>query len=588
MTRKLMARTGGAFVALALILGTVPAKAQFSSTQPEGASGWTRKTLVKAQRHMIVTAHPAASEAGRDILRAGGSAVDAAIAAQLVLNLVEPQSSGIGGGAFLVHWDAATKSMRTYDARERAPLAAREDRFLLEGEPRNFERVVASGLSVGVPGLVRGLEMAHKQHGKLPWARLFEPAIKMAEEGFPIGSRLHVLLAAATPGTFSPAARAYFFNASGKPWPADTRLKNPVFSDTLKAIRDRGSDGFYKGPVADAIVAAVRGAARWPGDMTLADLEAYEAKERPPVCIEYRRHKVCGMGPPSSGATTVGMALRLLEPFDLGRHSLNRQSIHLLVEAEKLAYADRDRYLADPDFVAIPAGLLDAGYLAARHKLIDLKFASGRATAGSPPASRADFGEDATREMAGTSHLSIVDAAGNAVALTTTIETGFGSRLFAGGFLLNNQLTDFSFQPKDAQGRAIANRIEPGKRPRSSMAPTIVLDPEGQLHSVLGSPGGGRIIHFVIKTVVGLVDWQLNAQEAADLPNVGSTNGANAEVEPDWKGSWLAFMLRWQGHKVAATAMTSGTHVIRMVHDKGRRIMEGGADPRREGIALGD
>ena len=383
-------------MALALIvgaasLGAAPSSAQFSSSQPEGASGWTRKALVKAQRHMIVTAHPAASEVGRDILRAGGSAVDAAIAAQLVLNLVEPQSSGIGGGAFLVHWDAATKSMRTYDARERAPLAAREDRLLLEGEPRSFERVVASGLSVGVPGLVRGLELAHKAHGKLPWARLFEPAIKIAEEGVPIGERLRVLLAAATPGAFSPAARAYFFDASGKPWPAGTRLKNPAFAETLKAIRDRGSDGFYKGPVADAIVAAVRGAARWPGDMTLADLEAYEAKERPPVCVDYRRHKVCGMGPPSSGAMTVGMTLRLLEPFDLGRHPLNRQSIHLLVEAEKLAYADRDRYLADPDFVAIPAGLLDAGYLAARHKLIDLKFASGRATAGTPPAARADY-----------------------------------------------------------------------------------------------------------------------------------------------------------------------------------------------------
>jgi gamma-glutamyltranspeptidase / glutathione hydrolase len=583
-----MARTGGIVMTLALVLGAAPSPAQFSVTQPEGATGWSPKVRVEAKRHMVVTAHPAASEAGREILRAGGSAVDAAIAAQLVLNLVEPQSSGIGGGAFLVHWDAADKVMRTYDARERAPLAAREDRLLMEGEPRSFERVVPSGLSVGVPGLVRGLEMAHKQYGKLPWTRLFEPAIKMAQEGMPIGERLRLLLAAANPGAFSPSARAYFFDPAGKPWPAGTRLKNPAFAETLTAIRDRGSEGFYKGPVAEAIVAAVRGAARWPGDMTLADLEAYEAKERPPVCVDYRRHKVCGMGPPSSGAMTVGMTLRLLEPFDLGRHPFNRQSVHLLVEAEKLAYADRDRYLADPDFVSVPAGLLDASYLASRHKLIDRQVASGRATAGVPPAARADVGEDATHEMAGTSHLSIVDAAGNAVAMTTTIENGFGSRLFAGGFLLNNQLTDFSFLPKDAQGRAIANRIEPGKRPRSSMAPTIILDPSGQLHAVLGSPGGGRIIHYVIKTIVGLVDWRLNAQEAADLPNVGSTNGANVDVEPDMKGSWLGFMLRWQGHKVAATTMTSGTHIIRIINDKGRRIMESGADPRREGIALGD
>jgi gamma-glutamyltranspeptidase / glutathione hydrolase len=589
MSEKRAKWIGGILVALALLLGTVPAIAQLRSAQPEGASDWTAKPLVRAQKHLIVTAHPAASEAGRAILRAGGSAVDAAIAAQLVLNLVEPQSSGVGGGAFLVHWDAAAKAMRTYDARERAPLAVREDRLLLEGEPRSFERVVASGLSVGVPGLVRGLELAHKRHGKLPWARLFEPAITMAEEGFPIGARLHVMLAAAAPATFSPAARAAFFDPQGKPWPAGTRVKNSEFAETLKTIRDRGADGFYKGPVAEAIVAAVRGAARWPGDLSLADLEAYEAKERPPVCVDYRRHKVCGMGPPSSGAMTVGMALRLLEPFDLGRHPLDRLGVHLMVEAQKLAYADRDRYLADPDFVAVPAGLLDAAYLTERRKLISLQHASGRATAGTPPpAVRAETGEDATSEMAGTSHLSVIDGAGNAVAMTTTIEAGFGSRLYAGGFLLNNQLTDFSFQPKDTQGRAIANRIEPGKRPRSSMAPTIVLDQEGRVRAVVGSPGGGRIIHYVLKTVVGLVDWRLDAQAAADLPNFGSTNGANAEVEADMKGTWIAFMLRWHGHKVAAVPMTSGTHVIRITHDKGLRVLEGGADPRREGIALGD
>ena len=586
--KSIYCRSALALAILALVSGALPAAAQLASPQPEGASGWTPKELVRARQRMIVTAHPIASEAGREILRAGGSAVDAAISAQLVLNLVEPQSSGIGGGAFLVHWDGATKTIKTYDARERAPMAAREDRLLLEGEPRGFGPVVASGLSAGVPGLVRGLELAHKRHGKLPWARLFEPAIKLAEEGFFVGTRLGAMLASAGPGTFSAAARTYFFDAQGKPWPADTRLRNPAFATTLRAIRDQGAEGFYKGPVADGIVAAVRGAARWPGDMTQADLDAYEAKERAPVCVDYRRHKVCGMGPPSSGAVTVGQTLRLLEPLDLGSQSLNRQGVHLIVEAEKLAYADRDRYLADPDFVPAPAGLLDAGYLAERRKLIGLERASGRAMAGTPPAVKTDLGEDATHEMAGTSHLSIVDDAGNAVALTTTIEAGFGSRLFTGGFLLNNQLTDFSFRPKDAQGRPIANRIEPGKRPRSSMAPTIILDPEGRVSAVLGSPGGSHIIHYVLKTVVGLIDWKLDAQEAASLPNFGSLNGPAALVEADMKGTWIAFMLRWQGHTVAVAPMTSGTHVIRVTHDKGQRGLEGGADPRREGVALGD
>ena len=570
-----------------LVAFAAPASAQLRM-EPEGDSGWADKPIVRGSRHMIVTAHPLATAAGREMLRAGGSAVDAAIAAQLVLNLVEPQSSGLGGGAFLVHWDQATHAFQTYDAREKAPMAAREDRFLQDGEPRAFGQVIASGLSVGVPGLLRGLELAHKRHGKLPWARLFEPALLLAEDGFPVGARLGALLAGMGPGSFSPAARTYFFDATGKPWPSGTRLKNPAFAATLKAIRDQGADGFYKGPVAEAIVAAVRGAVRWPGDLTLADLESYEAKARNPVCVDYRRHKVCGMGPPSSGAITVGMALGLLEPFDLGAAKLSRQGIHLLVEAEKLAYADRDRYLADPDFVAPPGGILDASYLAERRRLIDVDHASGRASAGSPPATRAAFGEDATHEMAGTSHLSIIDGAGNAVALTTTIEAGFGSRLWAAGFLLNNQLTDFSFRPKDAQGRMVANRIEGGKRPRSSMAPTIVLDDKGRVRAVLGAPGGSRIIHYVLKTLVGLVDWRLDAQEAAGLPNFGSTNGPSAEVEPGMKGSWIAFMLRWHGHQVAATSMTSGTHVIRVTYGRDGRVLEGGADPRREGIALAD
>lgn len=581
------------------------AVAQRKSTElppePEAATGTATQTLAFAKTHMVASANPYATRAGLEILRAGGNAIDAAITVQLVLNLVEPQSSGIGGGAFIVHWDALKHEIKTYDGRERAPLAAREDRFLLaNGQPQRFEDAVASPHSVGVPGVVRVMELVHKRHGKLPWARLFEPAIMLAEQGFEISPRLHLMLMWQGAGSFSPTARGYFYDASGAAWPTGHTLKNPAFAATLRSLEAQGAAAFYAGPNAHAIVAALRAAAAGapaqanrppdtpPGGMTEADLAAYEAKERAALCIAYRRHKICGMGPPSSGGMTVAMALKLLETHDLEKTPMNRSAIHLIAEAEKLAYADRNRYLADPDFVQIPGGLLLPSYIEERRRLIETKRALPRAGAGTPPmVSGALFGTDATVETPGTTHFSIIDGAGNAVAMTTTIEAAFGSRLMAGGYLLNNQMTDFSFAPKDAEGRPIANRVEGGKRPRSSMAPTIIFDEQGQVVAVLGSPGGSRIILYVVKAIVGLIDWRLDPQAAAALPNFGSQNGPlEVEIGPRnaLTSAWIGFMMWWQGQKVEPRIMTSGLHIIRRT----QQGLEGGADPRREGLALGD
>lgn len=551
---------------------------------------------------MVVAAHPLAAEIGRDVLRRGGSAVDAAIAVQLVLNLVEPQSSGLGGGAFLVHFSAGDGAIATFDGRETAPLAAKPDRFMRDGRPMPFPAAVRSGLSVGVPGTLAMLELAHQRFGRLPWASLFEPAIRLASEGFPISRRLAVLLSERAAGSFAPNARRYFFDAAGAPWPPGHMQVNAEFADTLKEIAAGGAQAFYKGIIAKAIVAAVSGAAGGPGDMTLADLAAYRARERPPVCVPYRAYRVCGMGPPSSGGLAVAQALKLLEAFDLGRGPdarMGAHALHLIGEAGKLAYADRDRYVADTDFVPVPPGLLDDAYIAGRRPLIDPLRASDRVNAGTPRGSpKLSFGNDETLEMAGTSHVSIVDGEGNAVALTTTIEAGFGSGLWAAGFLLNNEMTDFSFRPVAAGGRPIANRVEGGKRPRSSMAPTIVLDNSGKVAAVLGSPGGGRIIQYVLKTLVALIDWELPANEAASLANFGAraerydlelatpTIGETL-MRPAglYQGLWHGLKLKPYSHRLGFDVMTSGTHVIVRRSDG---ALEGGADPRREGAALGD
>lgn len=574
------------FVVIAgLIAGS--ALSQDFRGEPEAPTGLTENELVAGEEHMVAAANPYAVEAGLEMLRAGGSAIDAAIAVQLVLNLVEPQSSGIGGGAFLMYWDAAIEELKAYDGRETAPASAKPDRFLVDGKPMPFEEAVHSGLSVGVPGIVRLLETVHQKHGRLSWSQLFAPAIRLAENGFEVSPRLHLLLRWQGPESFVPAARRYFFTGTGNAWPIGHVLKNPDFAQTLRTIAKKGASGFYEGPIAEAIVKSVAEAPYAPGGMTLEDLAGYEIKERRPLCFSYRSREICGIGPPSSGTLTIAQTLKILEPFDLGEGpdaAMSASALHLIAEAQKLAYADRDRYIGDPDFVTVPEGLLDLGYLARRRDLINPRDAMERPKAGEPPGvDKQAFGRDATVESAGTSHISIIDGEGNAVSMTTTIESAFGSHNWAAGFLLNNELTDFSFRPVDADGRPVANAVGPGKRPRSSMAPTIVFNRNGDVEAVLGSPGGSRIILYVLKALIGLIDWDMDAQSAADLPNFGS-RGDGFEIELDGNSVWTALKLRPRGHQILPSLMNSGLHII--VSRDGR--LEGGADPRREGAARGD
>ena len=553
--------------------------------QPEAASGWTAKTVTRTREEMIVAANPIAAQTGAAILAAGGSAADAAIAAQAMLGLVEPQSSGLGGGGFFLHWRAADRSLTSLDARETAPMAATPELFLApDGKPLAFFDAVVGGRSVGTPGVPALLWETHQRWGKLPWAALFAPTIKLAEEGFAISPRLARLIAGDKYLARDPAARAYFYLPDGAPKPAGTILKNPDYAATLRKLAEAGPSGFYKGPIAEAIVAAA-GAEPNPGKLATSDLAAYQVKERAPVCGPYRGHRICSMGPPSSGGLTLLQMLAMLEPHDL--KSLGPQSptaIHLMAQASALAYADRDSYLADPDFAPSPVrGLLDPGYLRDRGREIapDARFAPAKP--GVPPerAGQAPPPAGVTLEIPATTHLSIIDREGNAVAFTTTIEDAFGARRMVGGFLLNNQLTDFSFRP-EADGKPVANRVEPGKRPRSSMAPTMAFDASGKLAFVAGSPGGSRIIGYVARTVVGLLDFDLDAQSAVNLPNVTNRNGGT-DLEAGTSAAQWREALEALGHKVAVTDMTSGLHVIRARPDG----LEGGADPRREGVALG-
>jgi gamma-glutamyltranspeptidase/glutathione hydrolase len=595
-----------AAVAVAALMGAragTPAVAHVSRAQPEAGTGRYAKDRAAAQKFMVAAANPLAVRAGLEMLEAGGSALDAAIAVQLVLNLVEPQSSGIGGGAFLLHWDDRGRTLETYDGRETAPRGARPDRFLDQGKRLPFFEAVKSGLSVGVPGLLRMLEMAHRAHGRLDWARLFQPAIRLARAGFVVSPRLNFLLTwAARPEHFAPAARDYFYDAAGVARPVGYRLKNLVFAMTLETIAAGGAAVFYQGEVARSIVAAVKGAPRRAGDLTLEDLAGYEAKTRAPVCVDYRDVQVCGMGPPSSGGLTVAQILKLAERFDLAGdppRPMNTRALHILGEASRLAYADRNRYMADTDFISMPVGLLDPTYLASRSRRIIPFLVQPRVSFGMPPgADRRPFGQDQTRESKGTSHISIVDGEGNAVSMTTTIESAFGSGLWASGFLLNNELTDFSFRPFDAEGQPIANRVEAGKRPRSSMAPTMLFNrSDGSFRAALGSPGGSRIILYVVKAVVGLVDWKLHPQAVTALANFGH-RGRAFEIEYDpslatdnlfqpWStvpSVWRGIRLRALGHRMAPELMTSGLHIVERRADG---MLVGGADPRREGVALG-
>lgn len=565
-----------------------------SSEAPERASLYTEKPGWIAKKYMIAAAHPLASDAGYRMLKAGGSAVDAAIAAQMVLTLVEPQSSGIGGGAFLMHFDG--KSIVAFDGRETAPAAATEKLFqTADGEPMNFHEAVVGGRSVGVPGVLRMLELAHAQYGKLPWATLFQPAIRLAEEGFPISPRLAALLKAESHLKKNPAAAAYFYSPNGDALPAGHALKNPELASVLREVASGGADAFYKGAIAHDIVAKVRGHASNPGQLTVADIAGYQAKIREPVCSDYRYWTVCGMPPPSSGGVAIAQMLGILEYKNMASFApkggaLDADAIHLFSEAGRLAYADRARYIADPDFVALPGNsvkpLLDKRYLASRAAEITDQ-SMGRAEPGTPSGWKAAFGADRSPDLPSTSHISIVDATGNAVAMTTTIENGFGSRQMVRGFLLNNELTDFSFDAFDARG-PIANRVQAGKRPRSSMAPTLVFE-KGTKNLVLtiGSPGGSAIINYVGKVLIGMMDWGLNVQQAINLPNFGSRNGPT-ELERGRVSGELIQQLKQKGHEVRVIDQTSGLHGIMRITVHGEKMWFGGADPRREGIAQGD
>ncbi|MCW5731592.1 MAG: gamma-glutamyltransferase [Alphaproteobacteria bacterium] len=575
---------------LLILLPVLPATAQVPAA-PEAASGQTAKPLVRATRHMVAAANPLAVDAGLAILRRGGSAVDAAIATQMVLNLVEPQSSGIGGGAFLLHWSAGERRLVSYDGREVAPAAARPDRFI---DPKewtiDFRALQLGGRPVGVPGLLRMLEMAHARHGKLPWRELFQPAIELAERGFAVSPRLHALIAA-DPALhrFAPA-RAYFYEPDGSPRAVGSRLANPALADTLRRIADGGADAFYAGEIAADIVRAVREAPLSPGDMTQEDLATYRAVEREPLCAPYRGYRVCGMGPPSSGGLAVLQILGILERHELaGLRVDSAEFLHLYREASALAFADRNLYVADPGFVSVPVrGLLAPAYLDARAGAIRPDRAMPRPAAGTPPlrdggpGPRFRHAAGFSPELPSTSHLSIVDGDGNVLAMTTTIEAAFGSRQLVRGFLLNNQLTDFSVRPEQ-DGRSVANRVEPGKRPRSSMAPTIVFDAEGRPVIAVGSPGGAMIINYVAKALIAMIDWRLDPQAAVALPNFGSL-GNELLLE---RGSALeaaAPALAAMGHRVLLRDETSGLQAIRLWPDR----LEGGADPRREGRAAGD
>ena len=593
---------------------------------PEPSSGYrTGKKAVSAKSYMVVTANPRATLAGCEVLAAGGNAADAAVAVQMVLGLVEPQSSGLGGGSFVVYYDAATKAVQTYDGRETAPAGATENylRWVSDAQQTTPQpNARASGRSIGTPGTVKVLDQLHADHGSRPWASLFEPGIALASNGFAISGRMAEAIAGARSNLLrDPDAVAYFLKPDLSPKLLGETIRNPDYAATLQAIAAGRSAAFYTGAIAADIVAEINRSAAGPdapgvltpGATTLADLAGYQAIKRAPVCIDYRAHRVCGMGPPSSGGIAVAQTLGILENFGMnafGPSALDIEGgkpsvmgVHLFSEANRLAYADRNKYVADTDFVPLPgnspAMLLDKTYLRERANLIRFTSSMGVAQPGVFPGMAA-MGSSA-QEGNGTSHVSIVDAKGNAVSMTTTIESGMGSFRFVRGFLLNNELTDFSAAPSDASG-PIANRVQPLKRPRSSMAPTVVLQrnadgSNGNLVMATGSPGGATIIQFVAKTIVGVLDWGLDAQQATSMVNFGSSNTATTVVGGEHpnilaadsgNGDALVTGLRALGHTVSVNAQSSGVSTVLRVVKDGQPGLQGGADPRREGLALGD
>ncbi len=595
--------------------------------QPEGASGFTAKPGWATTRFAVAAANPLATQAGYQILKAGGSAVDAAVAVQMVLALVEPQSSGIGGGAFLLH-SSADGQVEAFDGRETAPAAADENLFLAaNGQPLPFDQALVGGRSVGTPGAVRMLELAHQRHGKLPWAQLFAPAIALAETGFQVSPRLNTLLGNEKHLFKNDAtAAAYFYQPDGTPVATGSTLRNPALAEVLRQIAAKGSRALLEGAVAEAIVTKVRRHPTNPGQLALADLAGYQARQREPLCSDYRAagrdYRICGMPPPSSGAIAVGQILGLLNHTPAATLPLQQSAVdtgvrcirapcpqatrlattpsadwlHLYTEASRLAFADRAQYLGDPDFVQPPGGswasLLAPDYLKARAQLIQPAGPSMKSAApGVPGTVKVAYAAMPEQREYGTSHISIVDATGQAVAMTTTIEDQFGARLMtdggtglAGGFLLNNELTDFSFSPTGADGKPVANRVQPGKRPRSSMAPTLVFDKTtGRLVMSAGSPGGALIIHYTAKVLYGTLQWGLNAQQAIDLPNFGSLGGPSL-LEARGFSPATVEALRARGAEVQEVPMTSGLQAIQATPSG----YFGGADPRREGVVMGD
>jgi gamma-glutamyltranspeptidase/glutathione hydrolase len=561
---------------------------------PEIGTAYAEKAGWAAKKYMVAAANPLAVDAGYRMLKKGGAAIDAAIATQLVLTLVEPQSSGIGGGAFLMYYDG--KHVQAFDGRETAPASADEHLFQNpDGSPLSRVAGVVGGRSVGAPGVLRMLEMAHKQHGKLPWKTLFEPAIALSEHGFKVSQRLNGLLMWDPYIRKDPVAAKYFYDADMKPRPVGYILKNPALAKTLREIASGGADAFYKGHIGRDIAAKVASHPTNPGKLTAADVAGYQPKLRPPVCSDYRAWTVCGMPPPSSGGIAVAQMLGILETRDMKQYVPvagvpGAEAVHLFSEAGRLAYADRNRYAADTDFVPLPGrgvpGLIDKDYLARRASLIGEQ-SMGVAPAGNPPGMEVAWGTDTAIENPCTSHLVVVDGHGAGLSMTTTVEDVFGSRQMVDGFILNNQLTDFSFDSVDKDG-PIANRVQAGKRPRSAMSPTIVFDKvTGKLVLAVGSPGGPAIINYVAKVLVGTMDWGLNVQQAIALPNFGSRNGPT-ELEERRFPQATVDALKARGHTVRLTEQNSGLHGIQRLSIHGQDFWFGGADPRREGVAKGD
>ncbi|MCG9786868.1 gamma-glutamyltransferase [Vibrio mediterranei] len=582
-TSRLIAMTISAILMSSSVYASQQAADAFA---PEMATGTSDKQLVTAKDWMVTAANPEATQVGAEVLARGGNAVDAMVAVQLMLGLVEPQSSGIGGGSFLVYWDAKKQQLTTYDGRETAPSAANGDLFLDKtGKPLKFYDAVVGGRSVGTPGTVKLLWDVHQKYGALDWNEVVLPIAQKAEQGFTVSERLSMLIENDVDFLARhPTTAAYFLNKDGTPKTQGTLLKNPDYAQTLRTIAEKGSDGFYKGSVATAMVNAVqKEAASNPGKLSLADLANYQVKNRQAVCAPYKQYDVCGMGPPSSGALTLGQILMLTEPFKLNElGSNNPTSWQILAEASRLAFADRGLYMADSDFFDVPVkGLLDQKYIAERSALITPNEALQKVSAGSPPAVKTvQLAQDQAIELPSTTHFNIVDSQGNVISMTSSIENVFGARVMAAGFLLNNELTDFSFvASKD--GKPVANRVEANKRPRSSMAPTIVMH-DDKPYLAIGSPGGSRIIGYVAQSIIAHVDWGMDIQQAIDQPRMINRFGA-MDVEINTPLADYAQQFEAMGYSVNKRDLNSGLHAIRITETG----LEGAADPRREGVAIG-